>query len=137
MNKPVNFELAKLLKKKEFPQPKTTFEAQKLGLEFNWYNEDGIYNANFKLDTTIQAPTIADVVMWLYEIYDIWIQTPFSHNDIKPFCWVISKTLRNISEEEENKNCWLSGIDNDNTQGYDSPTEAAESAIEYTLNNLI
>ena len=31
MNTPVSFELAKLLKEKTFPQPKTTFETQQLG----------------------------------------------------------------------------------------------------------
>jgi len=75
--------------------------------------------------------------MWLYEKHEIWVQTPFSHNDVKPFCWVATKTLRNISEDDENKNCWLSGIDCDNVDGYNSPTEAYEAAIEYCLAKLI
>ena len=83
------------------------------------------------------APTIADVLMWLYEKYDIWIQTPFSHNDIKPFSWVIVKAVRNISKEDEYVNCWLSGIDNDIIDGYNSPTEAYKAAIEYILTKLI
>ncbi len=130
MNKEVSLKIAKLLKQKGFKDfPCNGYYKIEEFVPISLHNVASPYN--------YLAPTIADVIMWLYETYDIWIQTPFSHNDIKPFCWVISKTLRNISEEEENKNCWLSGIDNDNTQGYDSPTEAAESAIEYTLNNLI
>lgn len=118
MNTPVNFELAKLLKGKGYPQPKTLNQAKGLNISFNWYNEDGIYNANYKLDTKITAPTIAEVVMWLYEKHGIWlyVSKPYENG------WVIH---------------WQ-GLDIYPTLiCYNTPTEAYEAAIEYILNNLI
>ena len=117
MNTPVSFEIAKLLKEKGFPQPKTIEEAKKFNLQFNWYNADGIYNAKYKLDTTIQAPTIADVVMWLYEKHEIWIEVRNVYfTDFAPI-------IKGQSRLELNR-CI-------------SPTEAYSQAIEYTLKNLI
>jgi hypothetical protein len=71
------------------------------------------------------APTIAQVVMWLYKKYGIWIEVNLPLYDDFKFtiieCNTIAgKLLNKISDES-----------------YDSPTEAYETAIEYTLNNLI
>ena len=139
MNKHVTFEVAKLLKE----------NGLKLNICHNLYYRNPINENEFVLTEMVHdwelienredwysAPTIVDVVMWLYEKHGIWIQAPFSHNDIKPFCWVITTTKRNISEEDENRNCWLSGIDDDNLDGYNSPTEAYLAAIEYILQLL-
>ena len=69
-------------------------------------------------------PTIADVVMWLYEKHGIWISSDFSEVD-ESFTYKIhlinSDNLPRIFTD-----C-----------GYNSPTEAYEAAIIYTLNNLI
>ena len=70
------------------------------------------------------SPTIAEVVMWLYEKHRIWTVVNvniigswyFEHFDLK-----------------EKRNTQFKPID---TQ-YDSLTEAYKAAIEYTLNNLI
>ena len=147
MNKPVSFDTAKLLKEKDYHelcwQSYKTIEIKEDGLSWRKVGElnKPMYckfsDCNDAYYGICSAPTIADVLMWLYEKHDIWIQTPFSHNDIKPFSWVIVKTVRNISEEDEYVNCWLSGVDNDIIDGYDSPTKAYEAAIEYVLTKLI
>ena len=59
------------------------------------------------------APTISEVVMWLYEKHGIWISPTHQHNQ---FFWSFGSYQ---------------------TQDFNSPTEAYEEAILYTLNNLI
>lgn len=133
MNTLVNFELAKLLKEKEFD-----------GESFQFYEEDGelLYsdgNVQFKTPYYVKniphlnyfiAPTIAEVVMWLYE----------KHNIIVESCWegtreidsfdariiILGKTI--LSKEYKD---FKLNIDTS------SPTEAYEAAIEYTLTKLI
>ena len=51
--------------------------------------------------------------MWLYEKHKIWINPTYQYNK---FFWKFGSYQ---------------------TQEYNSPTEAYEAAIEYTLNNLI
>lgn len=66
--------------------------------------------------------TIGGVVMWLYEKHGIWVYlVPAEDNKevFKPFF--------------RGKNI----IDQHLTEFFNSPTEAYEAAIEYTLNNLI
>jgi hypothetical protein len=58
------------------------------------------------------APTIAETCMWLYEKHGIWI------------------SVDSIDDSTIFRHCF-SNID------FNSPTEAYEDAIEYTLNNLI
>ena len=67
------------------------------------------------------APTIAEVVMWLYEKHGIWIEV-FQNYGFLTFSTMLKKNgdvLNNILEE------------------FNSPKEAYEAAIEYILNNLI
>jgi hypothetical protein len=96
---PVSFELAKLLKEKGF-RVLPTFESS--------------------------YPTIAEVVMWLYEKHDIWIYTrPVLDEDGE---WIFKgyvKLMNNFKAKEYQ------------TKLLRKPTEAYEAAIEYTLNHLI
>lgn len=67
------------------------------------------------------APTIAEVVMWLYEKREVWVSV------IKSFT---------------KQDFWCAITTNDKTYGingcsFNSPTEAYKTAIDYTLNNLI
>ena len=70
------------------------------------------------------SPTIAEVVMWLYEKHGIWTVVNvnimgswyFEHFDLK-----------------EKRNAQFKPTDTH----YNSPTEAYSQAIEYTLKNLI
>jgi hypothetical protein len=86
-----------------------------------YWNSLYVKNTNKHL---MSAPTIAEVVMWLYEKHGIWTVVNvnimgswyFEHFDLK-----------------EKRNAEFKPTDTH----YNSPTEAYEAAIEYTLNNLI
>lgn len=142
MNTPVSFEIAKLLKEKEFDK----------STEANWWilAKDHSENYNKKLpvdeskifftensyelematqideDTehnvyhVLSAPTIADVVMWLYETHKIWISVD-PNNDTDTWFYTIS----------HNKSETVFG----NYSG--GPIEAYEKGIEHVLNNMI
>jgi hypothetical protein len=70
MTTPVTFEIAKLLKEKGFDNESA-----------HYYNEKGemLFDTYFpslqptKPDVYYDAPTLVDVVMWLYEKHGIWI----------------------------------------------------------------
>ena len=146
MNTEVNYEISKLLKDKGF----------KGSTHANWWILHKDHHENYKkrlpvdeskvffaknsydLDLKIQideerehnvfhvlsAPTISEVVMWLYEEHGIWTVVNvnimgswyFEHFDLK-----------------KKRNAEFKPTDTH----YNSPTEAYEAAIEYTLNNLI
>lgn len=117
MNTPVSFELAKLLKEKGFDEEIDTIY-DSIGM-----TDDNYYlTPNSELVEGISAPTIAEVVMWLYEKHGVWISVqPISMHKWKFYLYTNSITsVQNISLVEAN-----------------SPTEAYEAAIEYTLKNLI
>lgn len=114
MNKEVSFPIAQLLKEKGFDEHTES-----------WYDKDGdgVYkdgegSYKFHLVGECYAPTIAEVVMWLYEKHGIWI-------------WVekYSTLFRPYAEEDGNERFgkWEG-------HKYTTPTEAYSSAIEYTLN---
>lgn len=127
MNTLVNFEIAKLLQE-------NGFEGKKSPL---WYYKDGTLHktstSGYKglkcwntWDATQgvrwDAPTIAEVVMWLYEKYGIWISVTKD--------WDVGKCLGFESIIDTNDGFI-------NTETYNSPTEAYEAAITYCLENLI
>jgi hypothetical protein len=96
------------------------------GRKCNWNREED-YN---DFPEPISAPTIADVVMWLYEKHKIWVSVSVDTLFNKgKFCIVIYK----------DKGLGLENYPLDNTEfsPYESPTEAYEVAIEYTLTKLI
>ena len=127
MNTPVKFEIAKLLKEKGFDLGVINYYS---GL--NLYIDELRFNYN---DKTIgdsfmhkrnggcySAPTIAEVVVWLYEKHNIWISVD-PENDKDTWFHTISY----------NKSETIFG----NYNTYNSYTEAYEAAIEYTLNNIL
>ena len=116
MNILVSFELAKLLKEKGFEErTKSYTEDGKLvtiSLTIRRFNLEKVY---------YPSPTIAEVVMWLYEKHEIWIEVSLDLSNTQMFDYEIQKKhFLKLSEER-----------------FNSPTEAYEAAIEYTLNNLI
>ena len=119
MNTPVSFELAKLLKEKGFNKalPSICFIKE----ESN-YTSTMVYEVLDMDFEYILRPTIAEVVMWLYEKHGIWVcvaeHDGWGYSIQNPY----SETTNNVI-----KNCFE----------FDSPTEAYEAAIDYTLNNLI
>lgn len=63
------------------------------------------------------APTIAEVVMWIYEKYSIWIVVDYYNNAIKDlWFWNIKTTDKEIMDES-----------------FNCPTDAYLAAIEYIL----
>lgn len=111
MNTPVSFPIAKLLKEKEIIFETKLYYSSETKVTSVSYNE-------------FAAPTIAEVVMWLYEKYGVWI---ISVPEGLSTTWAFS--LFNINPEK--------GRIIFNSPSFDSPTEAYEAAFEYTLNNLI
>ena len=116
---PINFELAKLLKEKGFDEK--TYSAYVDTTPFSESKNDFVEYAfvqnHNKKEHRVSAPTIAEVVMWLYEKHGIWIWVEKNTNNLFT-AWV--KT--NIPYTMPDTN---------------SPTEAYEAAIEYVLLNLI
>lgn len=153
MNNSVNFEIAKLLKEKGFDEycffiwneenleePYYYAENyQMICLRIHYYGDIPMVNNSYiekhatyveKDETTeetyelLTAPTIAEVVMWLYEKHGIWIEVRkvnYSRFDYK----IINGTESLMYVKTHLHNSLL------------SPTEAYEAAILYCLNNLI
>lgn len=111
MNLPVNLKLAKLLKEKDCD---LNHEYMVFTLvETEQYPEGEIF----------LKPTIAEVCMWLYEKHGIWISVLQMLNNGVTVTWYASYYEQGVGEDIE--------------VYYNSPTEAYEAAIEYTLNNLL
>lgn len=138
MNTSISFELAKLLKEKGFGRLTGSYYEYALTSKkdrehgysgsFGWKKgelnlQEGYFINNHpdvdyssKTWFMCSAPTIAEVVMWLYEKHGIWIEvTTDTHNN---FCWLIKEF------KASNNN-------------FNSPIEAYEAAILHTLKNLI
>lgn len=82
-------------------------------------------------------PTIAEVVMWLYEKHGIWIEVTTNNNPQvrKEF---VSFDARVIHRDRNIKFRVLMNTQiNKYTEPFNSPTEAYEATVEYVLNNLI
>jgi hypothetical protein len=105
MNTSINFELAKLLKEKGYP------------FEFITVGE--------LKEVPLNIPIIAEVVMWVYEKYGIWIvvsyEVDIETNKIEWF-WISIRDGEEIAYQYK---------------AFKSPTEAYQEAIEYVLQNLI
>ena len=122
MNNPVSFKIAKLLKEK--------------GLKLNFCKEVYYENPNIEKEFIriemihdweliedkewYSAPTIAEVIMWLYEKHGIWISVD------RHFDKFISKNDDILINFDGNRRFY-----------FDTPTEAYSSAIEYCLTKLI
>lgn len=126
MNKEVNFEIAKLLRDKEF-MDKNMYGDVRLS-QPKFYDNTGVIhdiknafeNTGLNLKECYNAPTIAEVVMWLYEKHGIWIYIKQGYK----WEWYI-ETVANHPELK-----YYDGLE-------DSPTEAYEAGIKYILENLI
>lgn len=72
----------------------------------------------------LSAPTIAEVVMWLYEKHKIWISIDMVYEEDQTGFWYCIRESKSDDVAVQSKE-------------YSTPTEAYEAAILYTLNNLI
>jgi hypothetical protein len=130
MNKPVNSEIAKLLKEKGFNEKcKLLYKDGEL-INCKPYNV--VDNKTFQSTRYYIAPIIAEVVSWLYKKHGIWIYsykiTPFVDDEFPypKYVWI------SICDEKF--------VDIDNglaINHHNSLTEAYEAAIEYALTKLI
>ena len=126
MNLPVNFEIAKLLKEKGFDIPCREGWINYL-VSFTGETKMPDDESNLVIDRLgnrhlIERPTIAEVIMWLYEKHKVWISPWMASEKSWGFHILRCSDGHVISRNEGLKN---------------SPTEAYEAAILYTLNNLI
>lgn len=121
MTTPVKFTIANLLKEKGFSTPTSD-----LYIDDELIYADGrICNWNLEpeyeeLENPISAPTIAEVVMWLYEKYGIWV---FVSKTIHSQKWYYTHQIN-----DEREGSW-----ND----YNSLTEAYEAVILHCLTNFM
>lgn len=106
MNTHVNFETAKLLKEKGFDLPSEILLSNEID-----------YTKHFS------TPTIAEVVMWLYEKHGIWITVCVIGADGFGY-WLHNQDRKRLNPDDQ-------GGD------FNSPTEAYSAAINYILKNLI
>lgn len=148
----VNFEIAKLLKEKGYDEECNSYFSQALfeGADPNWegvfpkgsvfqypdYHHNSLPNTNDLL-FTCSAPTIAEVVMWLYEEYGIWVEANYLPN-VEKFAFIAKpldfKKPKEFSSYKEYYRATSRFLSIDR---YETPTEAYSAGIEYTLKNLI
>lgn len=146
-----SFEVSKLLKEKGlFLNNYFIFRVTKDSGKYPWQKEGSLLNEHEHLDETcspnhgvpginlIQCPTHALAIKWIRENFGIHIYPTqvFAHNESredylqsKGFTPWITVTKNNILQEKETPPCMVIK--------YNSPEEAVEAALLYTLNNLI
>lgn len=123
MNTPVSFELAELLSKKEFD---VDVRGRYSLTDYNVFKERRYYISHSAItENFIYAPTIAEVVMWMYNEHGIWIVVNFANKNQ----WYFD--CNKIGFDGKDKKLFQSNYD------FKSPTEAYKQAIEYCLNNLL
>lgn len=132
LSKEISFELAKLLKEKgvKIGTEKILFYKDEINNieEHQIKNRNLLYNADaqFILDENeYQVYTIGEVIDWLYEKYNLWIEV---HG------WINQPVGNQIW-----KNCFQSFINGDATDVsiFKTPLETYEYAIKYCLKQLI
>jgi hypothetical protein len=139
MNTPVSYPIAKLLEEKGFEvkvRPIYYFD-KSIHTGSYMYNTNGVLELCTMPEVGlkngwIDSPTIADVVMWLYEKHGIWIYTYLL--GIVSSCYVIQK-IQKTNPKEPMVQLIKDSITYDEL--FNSPTEAYEAAFEYALNKLI
>lgn len=113
----VSFSISKLLKEKGFGEKTKSYNEDgklvNVSLSIRRFNPERIY---------YPAPTIAEVVMWLYEKHGIWVSVEYM-DDLFLFCFIVCTIKTNTDEMVQG--------------GFDPPTEAYEAAFKYCLTNLI
>lgn len=78
------------------------------------------------------SPTVADVLMHLYEKYGVWIDVDIEGEGFDIFHFLVYRN------HEERVKEYIKKLNDENYHtNYKTPAEAYEAAIEYTLNNLI
>lgn len=121
MNTPVSFELAKLLKEKGFDEVCQQWYSVEGGL---YYQDEFDNNRGFIPVCECEAPTIAEVVMWLHKKHGIWISVDMVFEEQQTGFWYC---IRQKKPDDF-------AVQSDE---YVTTSEAYEAAIQYCLINLI
>lgn len=129
MNEFLNLKLSKLLKEKGFDEVTNYIYSEVYGCVENINSLKHSDGSN----RFISAPTISDVVMWLYKKHGIWVwvQTKIKE-DGSDDVWFIPNG-RNLPIKTKG----VYEIDPIPYTPKNTPTEAYESAIEHCLTKLI
>ena len=127
----VSFEVAKLLKEKGFDEP-CQF------LYFSKYKQEGDFVGNFNTrknseinEASYSAPTLQMAMKWLREVHNLHCNVDYDY----VLGWYCQITSLTETVEDRYKEMKYYHPDKDN--GFSSPEEACESAIRYSLQNLI
>ena len=126
MDTRINFEIAKLLKEKGFNIPQLYFY---IDGDISWKVDNT--RCRNQIEGEYAAPTISEVVMWLYEKHGIWIvvNPHKGKNNLGEFFMEFDPEVWSFTNECVFHNTEL--------LYFNSPTEAYEAAIKYCLTNLI
>jgi len=97
MNTPVSFSLAKLVRLKGFNEPCSSFYRDGELSHVNSLVTDKklVTNSQFLTSRYFTAPSISDVVMWLYKEHGIWISVD-PDNDTDTWFYTISHNKSEI-----------------------------------------
>lgn len=121
MNKIVGFELAKLLKEKGFDNESSDFYDEKGIVRYD-HEWPSLYRT--KIGFYYDAPTIAEVVMWLYEKHNYWITVDVD---------AIDNWIYEITNTSHTRNSYVKTPSVDSK----SPERAYVAAIYHCLTKLI
>lgn len=121
----VSFNLAKLLKEKGFDEITNLIYMTNHTTEVLFENINQLKHSDGN-NPFCSAPTIEEVVMWLYENYSIWI----SCNHYGGLNFPNMSFYYTISGQTKDGQPIRSNV-------YDSPTEAYEAAILFCLEKII
>lgn len=132
MNTPITYELAKLLKEKDFNLKVVNYyNYEKLSLISDKDRRIGglvnynPINWNAVKEHYTSAPTIAEMLMWLYEKHGVWIEVNLPLYCSFKYTILTTKSFAGTLLETMSDN------------EFEEPTEAYLAAIEYTLKNII
>jgi hypothetical protein len=131
MNTPIGYPLAKLLKEKGFDVPCREGWVNYL-VSFTGETRMPDDESNLVIDKLgnrhlIERPTIADVVMWLYEKHGIWLYCEIKGDNFYVKAKRIKSNWRRV----------VSGVVNNENILFNSPIEAYEAGIKYCLEKVI
>lgn len=137
MNTKIKPQLAQFLKEKGFDEP-CNYQYEKIDNVYILERTKELNNNSDYLSRTlkslelISAPTISDVVMWLYEKHGIWL---FPEWQRSRKTWLY--TIQDISSHYNTIEIQEQNYKDIGEMEFNSITEAYEVGIEYCLKNLI
>jgi len=123
-----SFEVSKLLKEKGFNVgSKLYYNDDELGKEFGLCNVNILYKNSYP-NNIIEVPTHSLAIEWIRVNFGIWIQTLYSYTDSRDeYHYHYEIFYRNNRVRKFKASA----------RYYNSPQEATEAALLYTLQNLI